>query len=77
MPSQILETVLRVKASIEINNSVKERIAKACELLKDLRMKTYEISSAVGYGDDKYFSYVFKKYVGITPTQYREQLNIK
>lgn len=55
----------------------KTRIAKACELLKDLRMKTYEISSAVGYGDDKYFSYVFKKYVGITPTQYREQLNIK
>ena len=53
----------------------KTRITKSCELLKDLRMKTYEISSSVGYKDEKYFSFVFKKYMGITPTQYREQLH--
>lgn len=47
------------------------RIDKAKELLKDMSVKTYEIGRMVGYEDSNYFSKVFKKVVGISPSQYR------
>lgn len=49
------------------------RIDKAKELLKDVRFKTYEVAESVGIPDAHYFSRLFKKYVGVTPTEYREQ----
>lgn len=49
------------------------RIEKAKELLKDVRYKTYEVAEKVGIPDAHYFSRLFKKYVGMTPTEYREQ----
>jgi two-component system response regulator YesN len=49
------------------------RIQKAKELLLDPRMKTYEVAARVGYQDANYFSTIFKKYVGVTPTEYRER----
>jgi two-component system response regulator YesN len=54
----------------------KTRIKKACEYLVDFRLKTYEISLKVGYNDEKYFSQIFKKYMGVTPTQYRHNIRI-
>lgn len=50
----------------------KVRVEKACELLKDVRLKTYEVAYKVGYADDKYFCQIFKKIKGLTPGQYRE-----
>lgn len=47
------------------------RIQRACELLKDIRYKTYDVAAMVGYSDEKYFFQVFKKYKGIPPMQYR------
>lgn len=52
----------------------KVRIEKACELLKDYRLKTYEVAKKVGYFDEKYFSQIFKKVTGMTCTQYRDNL---
>jgi two-component system response regulator YesN len=49
------------------------RIEKAKEMLKDVRFKTYEVAEKVGIPDAHYFSRLFKKYVGVTPTEYREQ----
>jgi two-component system response regulator YesN len=49
----------------------KIRIEKAKLLLKDARYKTYEVGDRVGYSDATYFSRVFKKVVGISPTEYR------
>ncbi len=49
------------------------RIEKAKEMLKDVRFKTYEIAEKVGIPDAHYFSRLFKKYVGVTPTEFREQ----
>ncbi len=47
------------------------RIDRAKILLKDVAVKTYEVGMLVGYADPNYFSKVFKKVVGITPSQYR------
>lgn len=49
------------------------RIEKAKELLKDVRYKTYEVAENVGIPDAHYFSRLFKKYAGVTPTEYRDQ----
>lgn len=52
----------------------KVRIEKAKELLSDPRNKFYEVCFQVGYSDPSYFSKVFKKYVGFTPSAYRDQM---
>jgi two-component system, response regulator YesN len=49
------------------------RVEKAKEMLKDVRYKTYEVAEKVGIPDAHYFSRLFKKYAGITPTEFREQ----
>lgn len=47
------------------------RIERAKELLKHSRMKVQEIARAVGYWETGYFNKQFKKYVGISPTEYK------
>lgn len=47
------------------------RMNKAKELLKGTGKRSSEISLEVGYKDPHYFSYLFKKTQGMTPTQYR------
>ncbi|MBE5889196.1 MAG: response regulator [Lachnospiraceae bacterium] len=47
------------------------RMNKAKVLLKGSSKKSSEISAEVGYKDPHYFSYLFKKTQGMTPTQYR------
>ncbi|MCR5590707.1 MAG: response regulator [Lachnospiraceae bacterium] len=47
------------------------RMNKAKEMLKCTSLRSSEISEAVGYKDPHYFSYMFKKTVGMTPTKYR------
>ena len=48
------------------------RMGKAKELLRATQMRSSEISSAVGYSDRHYFSYLFKKNTGMTPSEFRE-----
>lgn len=52
----------------------KFRIQKAQEFLKNKALKTYQVANLVGYQDEKYFSQIFKKYTGLSPSQYRESL---
>ncbi len=52
------------------------RIDKAKELLKSPDISMKEICSEVGYGDPNYFSRIFKKVVGVPPTEYRENVRI-
>lgn len=47
------------------------RIEKALEYLNTTDYKTYMIAEKIGYTDPNYFSYVFKKQVGISPSKYR------
>lgn len=46
------------------------RITKSIELLNTHRYTIYEISSLTGFMDPRYFSKVFKKYLGVLPSQY-------
>lgn len=48
------------------------RMNQARTLLKTTDMKVYEISVQIGYDDPHYFSYNFRKNVGMTPLQYRK-----
>ena len=47
------------------------RIERACTYLEQGTLKTYEIAYKVGFQDEKYFSKVFKKIMGMTPAEYR------
>ncbi len=49
------------------------RIGKAKELLSATAMRSSEIAFAVGYNDAHYFSYMFKKQTGMTPSEYRKE----
>jgi len=51
------------------------RMNKAKELLRGTGKRSSEISLEVGYKDPHYFSYLFKKTQGMTPTQYRGKKN--
>ena len=47
------------------------RLKKAVELLNTTDDKTYMIANKVGYAEQNYFSYVFKKKYGVSPSKYR------
>lgn len=49
----------------------KIRIRRASELLCSSALTISEISAQVGYGDHSYFTKVFKKQTGLSPSQYR------
>lgn len=49
----------------------KYRIEKAKELLKKTNLKVHEIAKQVGYWETGYFYKQFKKYVGISPTEFK------
>jgi len=51
----------------------KLRMNEAKKLLVTTTFKVYEIAEMIGYSDYKYFSVQFKKYVAMTPKDYRNQ----
>lgn len=52
------------------------RIQKAKELLADSAVNIKDVGSSVGYRDSNYFTKVFKRIEGLTPTEYRSQLKL-
>ncbi|MDR1157081.1 MAG: response regulator [Oscillospiraceae bacterium] len=48
------------------------RVERACDYFVDNKMKTYEVAYKVGYRDEKYFSSIFKKIKGMSPSEYRK-----
>lgn len=49
----------------------KKRMEKAKQLLRKTDKRSGEIAGEIGYKDPRYFSFVFKKKTGCTPSQYR------
>lgn len=50
----------------------KRRIQAAKELLSETDLTTEEIAVKVGFGSSSYFCKLFRRYEGITPTQFRD-----
>jgi two-component system response regulator YesN len=53
------------------------RIKKAKELLRTTSLRSYEISLQIGYNNPHYFSYLFRKNTGLSPTEFRLQAQIE
>lgn len=51
---------------------IRLKIQRACELLETTRMTVRDIAQSLGYDDQYYFSRVFKRIAGSSPTQYRD-----
>ena len=50
------------------------RISHARDLLNNPGLSIKEICARSGYSDPNYFSRIFKKYEGVTPSEYREKI---
>jgi len=65
-----------LKQETEVNFSthlLNMRMQKSMELLRCSDVKHYEVAEQVGYSNPQYFAVCFKKYTGMTPTQFKEQ----
>lgn len=69
--SQLFKQVMGVKF-IDYIHTV--RIDNACELLKDIGLRAYDIAPMVGYKTEKYFSKKFKAIKGMSPSEYRKKM---
>ena len=68
-------TYLNAKFKQETNYTFNDflnryRVLQAVKLLKQDKLKVYEIAEAVGFQDYKYFNQVFKKYAGCAPGKF-------
>lgn len=61
----------REKSITIIQFIINEKMALAARLLKNTENSVVAIAEQVGYPNYSYFSTIFKKYYGCTPTQYR------
>lgn len=73
--SNYLGKVFRKEMGDSFNNILDTiRIVNAKRLLLETDMKVYQISEKVGYNNIDYFYLKFKKYVGISPKEYKREM---
>ena len=53
------------------------RMQEAKRLLETSDMRVNEISQAVGYENEKHFMKIFKATLGVSPTEYRKNIQLK
>lgn len=67
--------IIKVASDSTFNEYLTQvRIQKSKELLKEGKLSIKEISFSIGFNSQQYFSRVFKKYVGLTPSEYVRSL---
>ncbi|MEG1011654.1 MAG: response regulator [Ruthenibacterium sp.] len=68
-------TLFKAETGQTINQFITEfRLEKAKQLLMDPRHTIADISAQVGYADGNYFGKSFKRFVGLSPSEYREKM---
>lgn len=68
-----LSLIFKVQTGVNFLDYLTQyRVEQACRLLKETGLKNYEIAYETGFRDEKYFSTVFKKATGMTPSKYRK-----
>lgn len=73
-PSYLSRTFKKETGTNFIEYLTTVRVENAIALLKEQDMKAFEIAKAVGISDSNYFSTCFKKYTGISVSDYRRTL---
>ena len=59
-------------------NYLKElRVNEAKRLLEETDMRVIEISQKVGYENEKHFMKLFKGQCGVSPTEYRKNMQFR
>lgn len=56
---------------------IKQKIFSAKNMLANTTKSVKEIADSLGYDDQHYFSYMFKKRCGMSPTQYRKEVRLE
>lgn len=59
-----------------IDYITKKRISLAKEMLEQTNLQILQIAYYIGYNDLSYFSRVFKKQTGMTPTEYKIRVKL-
>ncbi|WP_238323090.1 response regulator [Gorillibacterium massiliense] len=71
--SSYLSVLFKKEMGRTISDFVQEaRMNKAKELLRDPSIKVYEVAEQVGFQTAAYFTFLFKKWTGTTPQEYRD-----
>lgn len=66
-------TIFKKETNMNFVNFLTEvRLEEAVKLLNTTADKTYMIANKIGYEEANYFSYVFKKKFGVSPSKYRK-----
>lgn len=73
-PSYISHLFKKVTGETFTEYLSKLRISQACDMLKHSDLPVGEIGEKVGFNDYFYFTRIFKKVMGKTPTQHREEV---
>lgn len=55
--------------------AVKARVARARRLIREGDLNFAEISDRLGFDNPQYFSRVFKRVMGMTPSEFRRSLD--
>lgn len=55
---------------------IRRRMRHATELIKQSRLRMYEIARACGIEDEYYFSKLFKQHMGCSPLAYRKKMRL-
>lgn len=69
-----LSTYFKAKTGVNLSGYIQQqRIRKAVVLLEETDLHINDISTAVGIGNANTFIRVFRKYMGVAPSEYRRQ----
>ncbi|PQP85573.1 hypothetical protein CPT76_35550 [Paenibacillus sp. AR247] len=52
---------------------IRYRIQKSCDMLKETNRSISEIAMACGFQSASYFTFIFRKQLGLVPQDYRKQ----
>ncbi len=73
-----LTTLFKKEMSLTFKKYLtKIRMEKAKDLLSDPSLKVRDVAKFVGYGNDDYFSKIFRQTTGLAPSDYRETINYR
>jgi two-component system, response regulator YesN len=70
-----LSKVYKLETAHSISETIyRKKMERASYMLRDKKLKIYEIASKLGYSNAQYFIKVFKDHSGFTPQEYRDRI---